>query len=161
MNNSKAGYSAFDTAVYLLTFKNRTIKEITDKLKDKGYSETEIEKTVNKLIEYGFVDDENYTLLYIKSNLDKKGEKLISRELEQKGIDRELIKDKIEELEISEMEEEKIETIFNKRFINMNLDDIKTRNKIFSFFLRRRFAYEKISKIVKNHKESYERDICL
>lgn len=161
MNNSKAGYSAFDTAVYLLTFKNRTIKEITDKLKDKGYSEAEIDKTVNKLIEYGFVDDENYTLLYIKSNLDKKGEKLISRELEQKGIDRDLIKDKIEELEISEMEEEKIETIFNKRFLNMNLDDIKTRNKIFSFFLRRGFAYEKISKIVKNHKESYERDICL
>ncbi|MBQ7706272.1 MAG: regulatory protein RecX [Lachnospiraceae bacterium] len=130
MNNSKAKYTAFDTAVYLLTYKNRTVKEIEDKLKSKGYSETEIDKAVKKLKEYSFVDDENYTLLYIKSNLDKKGEKLIRRELEQKGIERELIRTKIDELEISEKEEEKIEAIFNKRFINMNLDDIKIQNKI-------------------------------
>ncbi len=161
MNNSKAKYTAFDTAVYLLTYKNRTVKEIEDKLKSKGYSETEIDKAVKKLKEYSFVDDENYTLLYIKSNLDKKGEKLIRRELEQKGIERELIRTKIDELEISEKEEEKIEAIFNKRFINMNLDDIKIQNKIYSFFLRRGFSYDKIGKIVKNHKELHERDIYL
>ncbi len=161
MNNSKAKYTAFDTAVYLLTYKNRTVKEIEDKLKSKGYSETEIDKAVKKLKEYSFVDDENYTLLYIKSNFDKKGEKLIRRELEQKGIERELIRTKIDELEISEKEEEKIEAIFNKRFINMNLDDIKIQNKIYSFFLRRGFSYDKIGKIVKNHKELHERDIYL
>ncbi len=159
MNNSKAKYTAFDTAVYLLTYKNRTVKEIEDKLVSKGYSEAEIDKAINKLKEYSFVDDENYTLLYIKSNFNKKGEKLIRRELEQKGIERELIRTKIDELEISEKEEEKIEAIFNKRFINLNLDDIKIQNKIYSFFLRRGFSYGKISKIVKNHKEMHEIDI--
>lgn len=161
MNNSKACYSAFDTAVYLLTFKNRTTKEIADKLKSKGYSDCEIDKAMDKLLEYNFVNDESYTLSYIKSNMNKKGKKLIYRELENKGINKSLAEEKINELSVSDMEESYIDNIFKKRFMTADLNDIKVRNRIQSYFLRRGFSYEKISKIVKNYRENDENNIYL
>lgn len=156
MNNSKACYSAFDTAVYLLTFKSRTSKEIVDKLKSKGYSDCEIDKAMDKLLEYNFVNDESYTLSYIKSNMNKKGKKLIYRELENKGINKSLAEEKINELSVSDMEESYIDNIFKKRFMTADLNDIKVRNRIQSYFLRRGFSYEKISKIVKKYRENDE-----
>ncbi|MBQ9278978.1 MAG: regulatory protein RecX [Lachnospiraceae bacterium] len=153
MNNSKACYSAFDTAVYLLTFKSRTSKEIVDKLKSKGYSDCEIDKAMDKLLEYNFINDESYTLSYIKSNVNKKGIKLIYRELAEKGIDKSLAEEKADELSAADMEEEKIEDIFKRRFISSDLSDIKVRNRVQSFFLRRGFSFEKISKIVKKYRE--------
>ncbi len=161
MDNSKARYSAFDTAVYLLTFKNRTSKELTDKLKSKGYSDFEIDKAMDKLLEYNFVNDESYTLSYIKSNMNKKGIKLIYKELAEKGIDKSLAEEKIYELSVPEAEEDKIEDIFKKRFISMDLNDIRIRNRIQSYFLRRGFSYEKISKIVKKYRENAEFSQCL
>ena len=35
-------YSAFDTAIYYLTFRDRSRKELCDKLTEKGYEEAEI-----------------------------------------------------------------------------------------------------------------------
>ncbi len=156
MNNSKACYSAFDTAVYLLTFKSRTSKEIVDKLKSKGYSDCEIDKAMDKLLEYNFINDENYTLSYIKSNVNKKGIKLIYRELAEKGIDKSLAEEKACELSVADMEEEKIEDIFKRRFISFDLSDIKARNRVQSYYLRRGFSFEKISKIVKKYRENDE-----
>lgn len=158
MVKSKAFYSAFDTAVYLLTFKSRTVKEIKDKLKSKGYSETEIDNALEKLLSYNYVNDESYTLSYIKSNIDKKGKKLISRELSEKGIDKVVIDEMFEEFSDEYAEEDKIEDIFIRRFSDSDLFDIKERNKIFSYFMRRGFSFDKISKIVTKYKKNYEFD---
>ena len=66
MNNSKVRYSAFDTALYYITFKDRTKKEISTKLKEKGYSDLDIEEAILKLKEYGYINEENYAFSYIK-----------------------------------------------------------------------------------------------
>ena len=161
MNNSKAYYSAFDTAVYLLNFKNRTRKELTDKLKSKGYSDSEIVDTMDKLTAYNYVNDGNYTLSYIKSNMNKKGKKLICRELMEKGIDKAVIDENFETISEDYGEEDKIEAIYNKRFSEADLYDAKTRNRIFSYFVRRGFSFDKISKIVTKYKKINEFDNCL
>ncbi len=158
MNNSKAYYSAFDTAVYLLNFKNRTRKELTDKLKSKGYSDSEIDDTMDKLTAYNYVNDGNYTLSYIKSNMNKKGKKLICIELMEKGIDKAVIDENFETISEDYGEEDKIEAIYNKRFSEADLYDAKTRNRIFSYFVRRGFSFDKISKIVTKYKKINEFD---
>ena len=53
-------YSAFDTAIYYLTFRDRSRKELCDKLTEKGYEEAEIAEAVEKLMSYGYIDDERY-----------------------------------------------------------------------------------------------------
>ena len=43
-------YSAFDTAIYYLTFRDRSRKELCDKLAEKGYEEAEIAEADEKLM---------------------------------------------------------------------------------------------------------------
>ena len=42
-------YSAFDTAIYYLTFRDRSRKELCDKLTEKGYEEAEIAEAVEMM----------------------------------------------------------------------------------------------------------------
>ena len=77
-------------------------------------------------------------------------------ELAEKGIDKSLAEEKACELSVADMEEEKIEDIFKRRFISFDLSDIKARNRVQSYYLRRGFSFEKISKIVKKYRENDE-----
>lgn len=155
-------YSAFDTAVYFLTFKDRTEKELRDKLTEKGYSDSEIDIAIAKLSDYGYINDAHYTFLYIKSNINNKGIKLISYELYKKGINRELICEQydeyLESLACDEtfdvnnpetnIEYGIVKNIFEKRFKGYDLNEDKNIRKIKSYFLRRGFKLENINKVM-------------
>ena len=69
MNRSKAMISAFDVAANYIAFKDRTENEVYNKLKEKGYCSQEIDDAIQKLLEYGYVNDERYALSYIRSNI--------------------------------------------------------------------------------------------
>lgn len=138
-----ASYSAFDTSLYLLGFKDRTKKELEDKLRDKGYSEEEIESAVNKVMEYGYINDSEYARRYIKSRLNKKGAKLIMRELQNKGISRDTISCHLEELAIDSSE--LIYEILIKKYYNADVSDRGVKQKIMSYFVRRGYDYEDIN----------------
>ncbi len=143
MNNSRAGCSAFDKAVNLLAFKDRTKKEIYDKLKEKGYSIDEIDIAVCKLCEYGYINDERYALSYIKANIGKKGKKLIKTELINKGVDRDVVAVSLEEVFVDEYET--IDSIILRRYSDVDFKDEKIRRRVFGYLQRRGFDYGSIS----------------
>ncbi len=149
MDKSKARCSAFDKAVNLLAFKDRTKHEIISKLKEKGYSSEEIEDAVDKLSYYGYLNDQNYTISYIKDNTSKKGKRLIINELGQKGIDRFIIESACEEVEMDEISV--IENIVKKRFSQINLSDEKSYRRVVNYFLRRGFAFDNVKKVLKHN----------
>lgn len=151
MDNAKAGYSAFDTAINYVSFKDRTVKEIQDKLREKGYSSYDIEKAVEKLRYYGYLNDSNYALSYIRSNMNKKGMKRINMELLQKGIDRSTITDISEDVEIDEVSI--IGQMIERRYGDIDFENEKEKRRIFNFFIRRGFCYENISKAMENNKK--------
>lgn len=151
MDNAKAGYSAFDTAINYISFKDRTVKEIQDKLREKGYSSYDIEKAVEKLRYYGYLNDSNYALSYIRSNMNKKGMKRINMELLQKGIDRSTITDISEEVEIDEVSI--IGQMIERRYGDIDFENEKEKRRIFNSFIRRGFCYENISKAMENNKK--------
>lgn len=143
MNNSKVRYSAFDTALYYITFKDRTKKEISTKLKEKGYSDLDIEEAILKLKEYGYINEENYAFSYIKSNITKKGSKLISMELMNKGVSNEIIKEQL--LEFEEREEDVIGNILESRYAETDFSDERALRRVYSYFARKGFRYDSIS----------------
>lgn len=147
MDKSKARCSAFDKAVNLLAFKDRTTQEIIQKLKEKGYSDDDIEETVDKLSYYGYLNDQNYTISYIKDNASKKGKKLITNELSKKGVDKSVIDFACEEVEIDELSS--IDYIISHRFSDANFKDEKTYRRIVNYFLRRGFTYDNIKRSIK------------
>ncbi|MDE6024590.1 MAG: recombination regulator RecX [Lachnospiraceae bacterium] len=135
-------YSAFDTAVYYLTFKDRTKKELADKLTDKGYSSADIDNAINRLELYGYINDENYALSYIKGNMKRKGVKLMAMELERKGIDRETFYQQIERSDIDELSA--IEDILKKRY--SDISDDTTRRKAYAYFMRKGYKSDDINR---------------
>lgn len=86
-------YSAFDTAIYYLTFRDRSRKELCDKLTEKGYEEAEIAEAVEKLMSYGYIDDERYASSYIRNQMRAKGRRRITMELSGKGVDSEMTRE--------------------------------------------------------------------
>ena len=154
MNKSKATYSAFDAAAYYITYKDRTEKEVYDKLREKGYSSQDIEESIHKLKMYGYLSDENYTLSYIKSNINKKGVRRISMELAQKGVHRDIISGQLDEITVDEVGT--IEDILYKRYRNIDFSDETQKRRAYGYFMRRGFKQDSISKAITNYKKNNE-----
>ncbi|MBR3833203.1 MAG: regulatory protein RecX [Lachnospiraceae bacterium] len=148
MDNSKARCSAFDKAVNLLAFKDRTVQEINIKLKEKGYSSEEVDEAVEKLSYYGYLNDQRYTISYFKDNASKKGKKLIVRELDQKGVDKNVIVDVLDDMNIDELHV--VEDIIKRRYASIDLEDDKAYRRLVGYFLRRGFSYDNVRKALRN-----------
>lgn len=78
-------------ALYLLSLKMRTEKEIRTKLIDKQFDETMVEQIVRFLVENRYLDDLSYASTYIRTRREKYGDYRIEIELVRKGISKETI----------------------------------------------------------------------
>jgi regulatory protein len=151
MSKTKGNYSAFDTATYYLSFKDRTVKELTDKLKDKGYEAEEIDDAVSKLLHYGYLDDERYARAYIKDNLKRKGINLIKRELFAKGVDRDAVSSVWEPLcTDTDSELMTVRGIYSRRFLNLDMSDDRQKRRVYSYFQRRGFSFELVNRAIRD-----------
>ncbi|MBI5560210.1 MAG: RecX family transcriptional regulator [Deltaproteobacteria bacterium] len=76
------------SALRLLSFRQRTIHELTEKLLSKGYSEDEINGTVERLIEGRYLDDEAFAGDFACSRMKNRqwGRIKVSHELRKRGV---------------------------------------------------------------------------
>ena len=83
-----------DTAFRYLESRPRTVKQMRDRLKEKGFGDEEIENTIAELIELGLLDDEEFVIAYINYGFTKGKEiRMIRYELYSKGIDDNTVED--------------------------------------------------------------------
>ena len=136
--------SCRDSALKLISFKDRTEKELKDRLSEKGYEENEIEETVEFLKEYKYLDDEKYakSLCIDCVNIKKWGKSRIFSELMRRGIPREIADAAVAENACDEGSV--IAEEIKKRFKNSDLGNLKERSRIFSYFARRGFSPSQI-----------------
>lgn len=155
-NKQAITYSAFDTALYYLTFRDRSRKELCDKLMEKGYNEEEIEDAIGKLMSYGYIDDERYAKSYICSQMRAKGRRRIAMELSGKGVDAGMTRELFAEL--APDEGETIYDLLEKRYGNLDFDDKSQMRRMYSFFARRGFRYEDIRRAVSQYRKNNEKN---
>lgn len=98
-----------DEAYHFLGYKMRSISEMREHLKKKGYEFDKIEETISELCDSGYLNDADYIVNYASYSIEKgRGKRRILIELLQKGIDRQLaenvIEDYIYDNEIDEIE---------------------------------------------------------
>lgn len=79
--------TALDKALKHISVTMKTEKEIRDFLRRKGYLQEVADYVLDKMKDYGFVDDETFATSYIESASKRKGSRLIQLELRQKGVD--------------------------------------------------------------------------
>ncbi|MBR0189734.1 MAG: RecX family transcriptional regulator [Clostridia bacterium] len=67
----------------------KTKRQVKDYLLKKGYSEETVWQTVDKLKEYGYIDDKEYSKRFIESTSKTQGKRLIEYKLMMKGVKKE------------------------------------------------------------------------
>lgn len=108
--------TAFDAALNYLTKRDRTTGEMRNWLRERAFSGAAINEAIERLIELGLLNDSAYGLRYAEYAASRcRGPLRLSRELKDKGISDEIIKDSVEqvfgsgqELELAEKQAKRI-----------------------------------------------------
>lgn len=144
---------AKERALKYIAYKARTEKEVYRKLIELEYSSEIIERVLEFLCYYNYVDDEKYAESYFreKFNLNGYGKERIIFELMRKGVSAEIIEKVSAETEFDEYDEtEKAVLLVEKKYRtiiesgNLNIND---KNKIIGFLKRRGYSFDIIQKV--------------
>jgi regulatory protein len=136
---------ARERVLYLLKASDKTEQELVRKLKDGGYPQEAIDYAISFVKEHRFINDEDYGKRYVEYNSKRKSERQIQYELQKKGLDKEMIRDILEEQPVDE-EAQVLAYIKKKRLVPEELDR-KERAKVISSLARKGFSYEVVSRV--------------
>ena len=140
--------ASLEKGIFLLSLRDRTKKELQQKLNEKYRNSRMVEKSVLKLVELGYINDKEYAVSYIMSK--KYGKQRIVYNLMQKGIGRETIEEayfSIEEEYEKNIEDEKLEKAIEKNIK-------KEENKLIQYLVRQGFSLNKVLSKYKEFKEN-------
>lgn len=140
---------AQDAAVYYVGYKGRTEQEVRRKLKQKNFSEETVERVVEFLKKYHYVDDKKFCEAYIRESMNQKpkGKAYLKMKLIEKGIETTVIEEALEESGMEEIEGAK--KLLKKKLKNFQYVDEKTKLKAFASLQRKGYPYSVI-------KEAYQ-----
>lgn len=144
--NSKA----INSAVKYLSYRQRSIKEMTDYLNRKGYDRLIVEKTLNYLLDKNYLNDSEFAQSFIKdkSYLNKYGINKIRYELLNKGVSKEIIA-KTLTFDSDEEFDNAMELAIKKLKSYKNQDRDSIYRKLGGFLQRKGYRYDTVKKVLK------------
>lgn len=139
---------AKDAALRFLNYKMRTRAEVEAKLRESGFSPEVTAATVKAVETYGFLDDTGYAKVYSKERIRQRGTRIIEHELAQKGIDKEIARDLLEDLKDAEYDAALDACLKKIRSLSgRGLEEAKIREKVYRFLISRGYDYDLIKKV--------------
>lgn len=145
---SEEEISTYNYAISILARYSKSEYKLKQKMLQKGYDVVFIEKAIIKLKQNKYLDDERYSEMLIdnKINISKYGKKRIKEALYEKGINKEIIEDKINQL--SDEDELERALIIGQKKLNtlIEQDTIKKKMKLTNFLIYKGFDYSIVKK---------------
>lgn len=138
-------------ALSLLEYKDRTRKELQDRLLRLEYPEHVVEDAVAYVELYGYINDEEYVRRYMEYKADSKSRRQIMQELRQKGIKSSLLEHIWDEYEYNEMEI--LEGQLEKRIRQKGTVTEENFQKFYNYFARKGFSSHTILYLLKKYKQ--------
>lgn len=144
---------AFNKALDILSSREHCKKEIVTKLIQRGYDKEIAEETIEKLSDYGYIDDERFASLFARELKQRKkfGKGRIKQELLRKGIDRDIIENVLFEIEDNPCEE--ITELLERKYPHFGEDE-KNRNRAINALLRYGYRIQDIKKAMNSFDNS-------
>ena len=144
--------------LYLLDSTPRTEFEIRTKLIKSGYTEMFFQPVIDRIKDYGYINDEEYARMYSESlrNSKNNSRRMIEQKLYQKGISKEIISTIMEDVSVDETE--LIMKVLNKKKIDTesyNKMDYPMRRKIFGYLISKGFSPSNISRCLGELSEEF------
>ena len=138
-------------AVWYLDRKDRTAKDLYNKLCLAGFDKKAVAKVIARLQEVGLVDDlrfaENYASRLMEGNVSKR-EAL--QKMLQKGVPYDMAKDVLAECDSDEGAQ--IEALINKKYRTKLIVE-GGKEKVYAALIRKGFSYEAVKNALKNYIE--------
>lgn len=138
-------------AMNLLQKRAYTEKQLRDKLEEGCYPEKILEEAIAYVKSYRYVDDVQYAVDYISCYEERKSAKMLEIQLLSKGVSKENIREAFarwrEQGGIQD-EESMIRELLEKKHYDAECD-IKEKNRIYGFLLRKGFSPDKIQEAMK------------
>lgn len=141
-------------AMMLLQRSDRTREELRKRLLEASFSLNIVDKTLEYIDSYGYINDERYMENYVFFKKGNKSKKQIEMELIKKGLDRQQVTQYLEENEWDETKvlRELVEKRLSKK---ANLDE-KELQKQYGYFMRKGYAYYTVKRIIDAYLEEIE-----
>jgi len=140
-----------NSALRIIEKSYKTEKEVRDKLILKGYEENSINKSIEFLKEYNFVNDSNYTKAFISDKLKSQGSQKIKYTLIQKGISKESIDEELSNL--NKENEKNVALNIAKKKLNIiknkENDNYKISGKLYRYLISKGYGYDVTNEVVK------------
>lgn len=145
---------AFVQILMTLGYGEKTEHQMIKKLKEKGFDENAINKSIAKAKELNYINDERYAEEYItKVAIPKKmGKQKIYTNLYQRGIEKGIIQNKIEEFYNEEDATDYIYEIAVQKCNSLKAKGNEPRQiqqKIYQFLLSKGYSYDISSQVVR------------
>jgi len=138
---SKARNKAFK----LLSYRERTIKEIEDRLRKKDFSEVVIKKVVDFLLEKDYLNEERFSEMWIRSRKKHhpRGRKLIYKELKNKGVNQRIINSALDQ-HLSNQEEIDMAEYLKDKWLRRRTEEDSSSYKLKNYLANKGFSYDLI-----------------
>jgi regulatory protein len=143
-------HKAFLEAMRFVGRRPRSRKEIELKLKEKGYGEEAVTRTIQKLIEQKIIDDEQFANMWTEHRLfsQMKGRRWVQQELQQKGLPKELIQEALANVD-EEAEYEAAYDTAKKKWLTTKGEPFERKHKLANFMLRRGYSSTMVNAVLK------------
>jgi regulatory protein len=153
LNPEKARERTFQRAVKLLAAKPRSVAELRERLLEKEWTNAEIvEAVLQKLGEYGYLNDERFAFGYASYKVRQKpvGRQRLQRDLQMKKVDRETADEALRLVFEETPEEDLIDRAIEKRTRLRGNPKTRSETKsLFDHLLRQGFSYELVAQKVR------------
>lgn len=148
-----------ERALYYLKNSDKTAYQMRTKLKEGLYPEKVIEKIIDFLNNYGYIDDLQYAIRFISYNINKNSSRKIIEKLRVKGISKDIIEEAFcnisEYYEGFDNHKAEIELIRKQLIKKIRPDmDIQMENKLVMSLVRKGFLYEDVISVLKEEKNT-------
>jgi regulatory protein len=132
---------AYQHALRLLGYRPRTQMEIKRRLHQKGFTPAAVDVALQRLNDKRYVDDDAFARFWLdqRQRYRPRGARAIGYELRQKGVDSEIIKQVLNDVDEAASARAAIERKMNRW---QGLDEATFRQKAMAFLSRRGFPYD-------------------
>lgn len=148
--------SVKSSAIRSISYRMLSEKELFSKLIAKGFDEDIINIAIDELKSIGYLNDMIYAqkFVYERIKLKPKSKRVLTMELENKGISKDIIETVLNDIDYDE--DVVIERLVRKKFGKYDLNDSKIIKKAYSFLMHRGFNFENIKNVI--NKMTKEKD---
>lgn len=147
--NAEEQNKVINHALKFLSYRERSEKEVYDRLKIKGYDDQKIENAIKYCLDKDYINDERFAEVFIRDriNLKKLGSHRIKQELMIKGVSREII-DQVLKPDYEQELDMAMEVALKKVSSYKNDDQNAKYRKLSGYLQRRGYNFDTIRKVL-------------